>query len=222
MAEYSRRGFLAGSAAAVAALSGCTGEKGSSDDIEDVVNEINFYQKERLEDYNNIIRDDGFNEEEVHLETDPSNLEGEDDIDYQVIVETKADGPYSDLTDMDEISQRAVERGLAVESAMAAAVDPHLYISVLGVHGEADLDTEAYQDYTDRLGAIGVEVRDQAGNSARLELGEGEVEELWNSVDKSLERDEKEDSHEEIRRHARENMEVNGWDKIADERLEEL
>ena len=222
MEEYSRRGFLAGSATAVAALSGCIGGEGSSDEIEDVVDEINFYQKERMEDFNHVIREDGFNEEDVYLETDPSDLEGDGNIDYRVVVETNAEGPYSDLTDIDDISQGEVERGLAVELAMAAVIDPHLYIPVLGVQGEAELDTEAYKEYAERLGGLEVNVRDHAGNSAQLEVSDSTVDNLWRSVEKSLERDEKVDSHREITRHARENMDVNGWEKISDEKLEDF
>lgn len=222
MGVHRRRDLVkAGGVIGLVGLAGCTTSDDESDTLEDVIDEVHRYQKERLDDYNMMVRSDSFDHEETLLETVPSQLKDATTVEYNVTVGTDAEGPYADLTDTEEMPRGDVERAIATETGMSFVIDPHLYIPITGIDGEGDIDTEAYQQYADTLGRIGVELTDHAGNAATLEVPEDDVKDLWRSVESSLENDQKSESAREIRFYARENMKRQGWNKLPAEILED-
>lgn len=220
MPEYSRRDVLGaiGSAAA-ASVAGCQSEKEEYDPLSEVINNIQYRQRDLIDTYNrregNRARE-AFEEESMQLNHDPENVDGTSgQIDYELNIQTSEDGTLADLQNpermerappQDERDQTEYHTTNLLGSLMVA----QFQVPILGIKGEGFKDQETHEEYKERLGSVGAQIEDHSGNSANLYMPEQDVEDFWNQVETTLEQDTaeaKEETLQDLVGYCEENME---------------
>lgn len=191
MPEYSRRGFLAMSGLAIAGLSGCsqsnTSKKSRGEDsLRDVVHEIEYRQRQRVDEFNDSFGENIFDEDSLELSHNPTNLENSDgDIDYQISLQTG--GGYS-IDDLEGLNTE--ERYSPLEEVVGRLIFENLHVPLKGIRGKAFIDEQSSNEYRRRLGNIDVKIQDNIEETVEVKVSDKKADEFWSSIDHALEEDE--------------------------------
>jgi hypothetical protein len=215
MPEYSRRDVLGGIAGGItASVAGCQSGEEEHDPLSEVIHNIEYSQRDNVEDYNkhgNRIRD-VFEEESMQYLPEPENVdETTGTIDYTIDLHTAKEGTLADMHNPERMEgEPALDERDQTEYHTKRLLGnmflTQFILPIQGINGNGLKDRETHEEYRERLGSIDAHVEDYSGNTATLEMPEETVEDFWKQVENDLEND-TEQAIDELIDYCEENLE---------------